>query len=55
MPTSGRLVICNMTVEAGATSGIVPADAETMRYLKEEAGVKRVFRYLSVPMPMPDV
>lgn len=39
MPTSGRLVICNMSVEAGATSGIVPADEETLRYLKEEAGV----------------
>lgn len=40
MSTSGRLVICNMSVEAGATSGIVPADEETARYLKEEAGVK---------------
>jgi 3-isopropylmalate/(R)-2-methylmalate dehydratase large subunit len=40
MSTSGRLVICNMSVEAGATSGIVPADAETIRYLEEEAGVK---------------
>jgi 3-isopropylmalate/(R)-2-methylmalate dehydratase large subunit len=40
MSTSGRLVICNMTVEAGATSGIVPPDKETMRYLQEEAGVK---------------
>lgn len=40
MSTSGRLVICNMSVEAGATSGIVPPDAETKRYLKEEAGVK---------------
>ena len=39
MPTSGRLVLCNMSVEAGATSGIVPADDETLRYLKEEAGV----------------
>ncbi len=39
MSTSGRLVICNMTVEAGATSGIVPADQETARYLREEAGV----------------
>jgi 3-isopropylmalate/(R)-2-methylmalate dehydratase large subunit len=39
MPTSGRLVLCNMSVEAGATSGIVPADAETVRYLREEAGV----------------
>jgi 3-isopropylmalate/(R)-2-methylmalate dehydratase large subunit len=40
MSTSGRLVICNMSVEAGATSGIVPPDAETQRYLREEAGVK---------------
>ena len=40
MSTSGRLVICNMSVEAGATSGIVPADEETLRYLREEAGVK---------------
>jgi 3-isopropylmalate/(R)-2-methylmalate dehydratase large subunit len=40
MSTSGRLVICNMTVEAGATSGVVPADEETVRYLREEAGVK---------------
>ncbi len=39
MSTSGRLTLCNMSVEAGATSGIVPADAETMRYLREEAGV----------------
>ncbi len=36
---SGRLVLCNMAVEAGATSGIVPADDETTRYLKSEAGV----------------
>jgi 3-isopropylmalate/(R)-2-methylmalate dehydratase large subunit len=28
-----------MAVEAGATAGIVPADAETERYLREEAGV----------------
>jgi 3-isopropylmalate/(R)-2-methylmalate dehydratase large subunit len=37
--TSGRLVLSNMSVEAGATSGIVPADEETVRYMKEEAGV----------------
>jgi 3-isopropylmalate/(R)-2-methylmalate dehydratase large subunit len=39
MSTSGRLVLCNMSVEAGATAGIVPADEETIRYLREEAGV----------------
>jgi len=40
MPVSGRLVLCNMSVEAGATSGIVPADEETIKYLRETAGVK---------------
>lgn len=40
MPTSGRLVLCNMAVEAGATAGVVPPDAETGRYLRDEAGVK---------------
>ena len=39
LSTSGRLVLCNMSIEAGATAGIVPADAETVRYLREEAGV----------------
>ncbi len=39
MSVSGRLTLANMSVEAGATSGIVPADAETERYLREEAGV----------------
>jgi 3-isopropylmalate/(R)-2-methylmalate dehydratase large subunit len=39
MSTSGRLVICNMTVEAGATSGIVPPDSETVRYLSKEAAL----------------
>ena len=43
MSTSGRLVLCNMSVEAGATSGIVPADGETVRYLREEARVKAEF------------
>jgi 3-isopropylmalate/(R)-2-methylmalate dehydratase large subunit len=39
MSTSGRLVLGNMSVEAGATCGIVPADEETIRYLREEACV----------------
>jgi len=39
MPTSGRLVLCNMTVEAGATAGVVVPDEETVRYLRDEAGV----------------
>jgi len=39
MSTSGRLVLCNMSVEAGATSGIVPPDHETIRYLRDEAQV----------------
>ncbi|MBN1398088.1 MAG: 3-isopropylmalate dehydratase large subunit [Bacteroidetes bacterium] len=49
MSTSGRLTICNMTVEAGATAGIVPADKETGRYLREEAGVKG-----KIPIVSPD-
>jgi len=40
MNTSGRLTICNMSVEAGATSGIVPPDGETVAYLRETAGVR---------------
>lgn len=49
MSTSGRLVICNMSVEAGATSGIVPPDEETVRYLREEAAVME-----EIEMPTPD-
>lgn len=51
MPTSGRLTICNMSVEAGATSGIVPPDVETLRYLKEVAGVDEEILLLT---PDPD-
>lgn len=51
MDTSGRLTICNMAVEAGATSGIVPADEETVQYLREVAGVTGE---LDVVTPDPD-
>jgi len=51
MSTSGRLVVCNMSVEAGATSGVVPGDEETIRYLREEAGVGDP---LSLVTPDPD-
>ncbi len=51
MPTSGRLVLCNMSVEAGATAGIVPPDEETLEYLHNEAGVKDHITLLS---PDPD-
>jgi 3-isopropylmalate/(R)-2-methylmalate dehydratase large subunit len=47
MTTSGRLTVCNMSVEAGATSGIVPADAETERYLREVAGVKDELNFVT--------
>jgi 3-isopropylmalate/(R)-2-methylmalate dehydratase large subunit len=39
MPTSGRLTVCNMSVEAGATAGIIPPDDETINYLRNTAGV----------------
>jgi 3-isopropylmalate/(R)-2-methylmalate dehydratase large subunit len=51
MSTSGRLVLCNMAVEAGATAGIVPADGETTRYLREEAGVTDA---IEAVLPDPD-
>lgn len=50
MGISGRLTICNMAVEAGATSGIVPPDEETIRYLREEGGVKD-----EIEMILPDM
>jgi 3-isopropylmalate/(R)-2-methylmalate dehydratase large subunit len=40
LSTSGRLVLCNMSVEPGATAGVVPPDEETCRYLRDEAGVQ---------------
>jgi 3-isopropylmalate/(R)-2-methylmalate dehydratase large subunit len=51
MSTSGRLALCNMSVEAGATSGIVPPDAETERYLREEAGIADALEHVA---PDPD-
>ncbi len=36
MGTSGRMTLCNMTVEMGGKTGIVEPDIETARYLKEK-------------------
>ena len=46
MPTSGRLTLCNMSVEAGATSGIVPPDSETENYLRNVAHYKGELEYI---------
>lgn len=40
MDTSGRLVLSNMAVEAGATAGIIAPDKETERYLREVANYR---------------
>ena len=47
MNTSSRLTLCNMAVEGGATAGIVPADLETERYLREEAGMAEPVNYVT--------
>jgi 3-isopropylmalate/(R)-2-methylmalate dehydratase large subunit len=49
MPVSGRLVLCNMSVEAGATAGIIPPDEETLSYLRNEAQVRE-----DLPLIAPD-
>jgi homoaconitate hydratase family protein len=51
MNTAGRFVLSNMSVEAGATCGIVPADQETFRYLHEEACAEGPFTAVA---PDPD-
>ena len=51
MTTSGRLTLCNMAVEAGSTSGIVPPDEETVRFLKEEANYRGE---INLTQPDPD-
>jgi 3-isopropylmalate/(R)-2-methylmalate dehydratase large subunit len=52
MTTSGRMTLCNMAVEAGATAGIVPADKETIRYLIGHAGVSS--HEIEIVKPDPD-
>ena len=48
MSVEGRLTMCNMAIEAGGKSGIVPPDAKTIEYV--EARVKRPYKiYQSDP------
>lgn len=47
MPTSGRMVLCNMAAEAGATVGLVPPDEETATYLRDAAKVSERIELLS--------
>lgn len=42
MPMSGRLVLSNMAVEAGATAGIIPGDEETELYLRVEGAHTKI-------------
>jgi homoaconitate hydratase family protein len=49
MPMNGRLTLCNMAVEAGATSGIIPADDTTEKYLRSVAGCTG-----EIPRVLPD-
>lgn len=40
MSISERLTLSNMSVEAGATAGIIPPDEKTIKFLREEVGIK---------------
>src|SRR5674536_136361 len=37
LPVAGRMTICNMAIEMGAKSGIVPPDEKTFDFLKNRA------------------
>ena len=51
MSTSGRLVLCNMSVEAGATSGIVPTDGRRSATFGTRPGSRSP---LPIVVPDPD-
>ena len=42
MDVEERMTLCNMAVEAGAKSGIVPPDAKTVAYVREHSGEQDV-------------
>ncbi len=45
MSISGRLTLCNMTVEMGAKTGIIEPDEEVLQYIRERTdGTFRIFR-----------
>ncbi len=51
MPLADRATIANMSPEFGATCGIFPVDAETLRYLRmtgrDEGHVQAVEQYMT--------
>jgi len=43
LPMAGRFTVCNMTIEAGAKTGIIPADEVTRDYLQGRGARKGVY------------
>ena len=49
MNVEERMTLCNMAVEAGAKSGIVPPDAKTVEYVRAHSGEQEVELILGDP------
>ena len=44
MSVAGRMTVCNMSVEAGAKTGVVAPDAKTVEYLSARGGSSQILR-----------